>query len=229
MLENLPVATNGSCFCEGDSPAFLQLIPTGLRSLEDPTWGGWGGRFTPTDEHRWSDSPAYMALPEWRRPMGIANPAPDPSLVRDDSPYGDAYDVWYPQTRWIPALQNDYAARSEWQFKSYEDANHAPVVSVPKGKLDISARPGQRVQLVGHASDPDGDQLSSRWWQYAEADTYVGQVAVADPTALRGPGAHVVVPRDAKAGDTIHLILEVTDDGAIPLTRYQRVVITVTS
>lgn len=30
---------------EGDSPAFLYSIANGLRSHEDPTYGGWGGRF----------------------------------------------------------------------------------------------------------------------------------------------------------------------------------------
>ena len=30
---------------EGDSPAFLYSIENGLRSYEDPTYGGWGGRF----------------------------------------------------------------------------------------------------------------------------------------------------------------------------------------
>jgi hypothetical protein len=225
LLENLPVATNGLCFCEGDSPSFFQLIPTGLRSLEDPSWGGWGGRFEPTDAHRWSDSPAYMALPEWRRPMGISNPAPDPSLVRDDSPYEDRYDVWYPQTRWIPAIQNDYAARAQWQFASYEDANHAPEVATPGGRLDISAKPGQHVQLVGLASDPDGDELSASWWQYREAGTYPGTVDISKADAIRG--ASFRVPADAQPGETIHVILEVTDNGEIPLTRYQRVVVTV--
>jgi hypothetical protein len=30
---------------EGDSPAYLYSIVNGLRSYEDPTYGGWGGRF----------------------------------------------------------------------------------------------------------------------------------------------------------------------------------------
>jgi hypothetical protein len=30
---------------EGDSPAFLHVINTGLRSDEHPSYGGWGGRF----------------------------------------------------------------------------------------------------------------------------------------------------------------------------------------
>ena len=37
---------NGGAFrSEGDSPAFMHQIDVGLRSLEHPGWGGWGGRF----------------------------------------------------------------------------------------------------------------------------------------------------------------------------------------
>jgi hypothetical protein len=35
------------------------------------------------------------------------------------------------------------------------------------------------------------------------------------------------VPTDAKSGDTIHMVVEVTDDGAHTLKHYQRVVVTV--
>ncbi|MEZ6044781.1 MAG: DUF1593 domain-containing protein [Planctomycetaceae bacterium] len=35
---------------EGDSPAFLHVIPTGLRSHEQPGYGGWGGRFVRQNE-----------------------------------------------------------------------------------------------------------------------------------------------------------------------------------
>jgi hypothetical protein len=39
--------------------------------------------------------------------------------------------------------------------------------------------------------------------------------------------ASVIVPPDAVKGQTIHLILEVSDDGTPELTRYRRVIITV--
>ena len=44
---------------EGDTPAYLHLIDTGLRNLDNPTWGGWGGRFTqsPTNPYRVEDLP----------------------------------------------------------------------------------------------------------------------------------------------------------------------------
>ena len=41
--------------------------------------------------------------------------------------------------------------------------------------------------------------------------------------------ANSVVPPNAAPGQTIHLILEVTDDGTPALTRYQRVIVTVSA
>ena len=38
-------AKDGRFRSEGDSPAFLHVINTGLRSSEHPSFGGWGGRF----------------------------------------------------------------------------------------------------------------------------------------------------------------------------------------
>ena len=39
--------------------------------------------------------------------------------------------------------------------------------------------------------------------------------------------AVIAVPVEGEVGDTIHIIGEVTDDGEPPLTRYQRVIVTV--
>jgi hypothetical protein len=51
------------------------------------------------------------------------------------------------------------------------------------------------------------------------------------PTEARSrysvPAAPRQTSRYRKPGDTIHLIAEATDDAALPLTRYERVVITV--
>lgn len=35
----------GAFNAEGDTPAFLHIIPTGLRNRESPAYGGWGGRY----------------------------------------------------------------------------------------------------------------------------------------------------------------------------------------
>jgi hypothetical protein len=171
---------------------------------------------------RWADWPTYLTDTNW--PYSERRCDLDPTRVRDTSPYEESYDVAYSQARFIPALQNELAARAEWQTKSYEDANHPPDVRVAGGKLDISVRPGERVELRGQVTDPDGDKLATTWWHYREAGTYPDVVDIARPSAAR---TSFVVPRDAKPGQTIHMILEVKDRVARPMTRYARVIATV--
>lgn len=130
--------------------------------------------------------------------------------------------AYYPQARWTAAIQNDFAARADWQLKPYAQANHAPVVSV--AAKTRTATIGQNVALSGTATDPDGNRLTYRWWQYREAGTYPGVVILSGAATAN---ATFTVPQNARSGQTIHLILEVEDSGAPPLTRYQRVIVTV--
>jgi len=102
-------------------------------------------------------------------------------------------------------------------------SNHPPVVRI-KGPLARSSSPGSTVQLEGEVSDPDHNSVKVKWWQYNDAGTYPGDITFSDPAALT---TSFRVPGDARPGETINLILEATDDGTPPLTRYQRVVVTV--
>jgi hypothetical protein len=185
---------------EGDSPSYLYLINTGLRNIENPSYGGWGGRFvqSKTKSRLWQDG----------------------RDVTDYNFFNNKEDAEFPQARWVDAIQNDFAARADWCVKSYKDANHAPTVNL-KHAANLNVKPGQVVQLSGMAKDPDGNTLSYQWWQYEEAGTYKGKVAIqnADKSS-----ASFTVPTDATAGRTIHIILQVTDNGTPALTRYQRVI-----
>jgi hypothetical protein len=122
-----------------------------------------------------------------------------------------------------PAAQHNFAARLKWSVTPhYEDANHEPSVRI-KGPLNITAPAGKKIRLAGVVSDPDGDTVSVKWWHF-RTGTYPVEVAVQKPNSA---ATEFVVPADALSGQTIHLILEATDNSAMPLTRYQRVVITV--
>jgi hypothetical protein len=124
--------------------------------------------------------------------------------------------------RWSDALQNDFASRADWCVKSFEDANHPPVVVLGHA-ADLKVKPGAKIKLSAKGtSDPNGDKLSYRWWQYEEADTYSGTIEISN---AEKQGASFTVPTDAGKGETIHIICEVTDDGTPQLTRYERVVI----
>jgi len=188
---------------EGDSPAYFHLLDVGLRNMEHPSWGGWGGRLVQSETipSRWEDG----------------------DHVTDHNPYTDEADTAYPQTRWVGVLQDDFAARADWCIMSYDEANHPPTVGLDHA-ADLAAVPGENVWLRGTATDPDGDSLSYKWWQYSDADTYPGDIVINDADNAR---ASFTVPEDASPGETIHVILAATDSGTPPLTRYQRVIVTV--
>jgi hypothetical protein len=173
----------------------MHQIEVGLCSLENPSFGRWGGRFVP------------------EKP-GVTNVRKD---AQDDGNIGK------PLWRWATAFQNDFAARAAWCVSPYRDANHPPIVSL-SGPTDLEAAPGATVTLdVSGSGDPDGNRLYYSWWQYREPGTYNGAVAIKDS----GKGlASAVIPADARPGETIHFIAEVTDDGKPPLTRYARVIVT---
>jgi hypothetical protein len=121
----------------------------------------------------------------------------------------------------FPAAQNELAARFKWSVTPrYEDANHHPEIDAP---LSISAASGEKVNIKATVTDPDNDAVSVRWWQF-KVGTYNGNVVIENPQSAL---ASFTVPGDAKPGDTIHLILEATDNGSPALTCYHRVIITV--
>jgi len=188
---------------EGDSPAYFYLLNFGLRSTENPSYGGLGGRFVQSE-----------TLPSrWENGRNVA----------DFNPFTGKPESSYPQVRWIKTLQNDFAVRANWCVKEYSEVNHAPVVRL-KCPADMTVKSGEIIKLKGTAIDHDGDLLSYSWWQYREAGTFDDSVNIENPT---GKTASVVIPGGAEPGQTIHMILQVTDDGEPTLTRYQRVIITV--
>lgn len=191
------------CISEGDSPAYFFLLNYGLRSKEDPTNGGLGGRFVKsvTNPYRWEDG----------------------QVVTDFDPYTNKAETSYPQVRWIEDLQNDFAARADWCVSDYKQANHAPGIKL-KGALDISAKPGATIKLSASATDPDSNQVKYSWWQYKEAGTFVGDVII---TGSDKKNALITIPAVAEKGKTIQMILEVTDNGKPNLTRYKTVIVKV--
>ena len=185
---------------EGDSPDWIRALDNGLRAGEDMTYGGWGGRYVPAGYEANPDAVYYASAPE--------------TSMAD----------------WMEAIQNDFATRADWCVTpAYRDANHAPTVNIAEG-LDFTAAAGEQVSLSAVTGDPDGDMVSYHWRQYAAADTYDGDKDGAvrishidgDPAKVA-----VTVPADAQSGDTIHVILEVRDNGEHSLSAYQRIIITV--
>lgn len=218
---------NGDFRSEGDSPAFLHTIPTGLRNMESPDRGGWGGRFALVRDNTWLDPVPVEGYthPEgrWSGSTGWGRN----SLREGTTTTAEQrHEYFKPMWRWTDAMQNDFAGRADWCVKSYEEANHPPVVKLGHA-ADLEVSQGQTVKLSAQGtSDPDGDSLAYRWWQYQEPGSYTGTIQIQNENMQE---ASFVVPEDATAGQTIHVICEVTDNGTPPLTRYQRVIVTIST
>ena len=186
---------------EGDTPSWFYFLPVGLGDPAHPEWGSWGGRFRHAAGGHYED--ARDTVGNQTHPRAT---------------------VW----RWRPAYQNEFAARMDWCVKPPKGANHPPVAALNgdgSGKaVRLEAKAGDRVKWsAAGSSDPDGDKLTYRWWVYREAGTYPGDVTIDKADTAE---ATLAVPADA-AGKVIHVVLEVTDSGTPPLTRYQRVVVAV--
>ncbi|MBL7259691.1 DUF1593 domain-containing protein [Paractinoplanes lichenicola] len=185
---------------EGDNVVFNQLLRTGLENPADPAIGGWGGR-----AYQVSASPNLWKLVATEKDATGADVANLTTL------------------RWAAAAQNDFAARIQWTLTPrWSQANHPPSVRIAAGD-SVRARPGATVSLAAKLSDPDGRRVTASWWQYREEGTYPGLVGI----TARGSSASVKIPADAKAGQTVSVILQGTDSGTFPLTRYDRVTIRV--
>jgi D-aminopeptidase len=185
---------------EGDSPSFLYFIPNGLNAPEHPEWGGWGGRFLPTHPYRYRDAVDTL---------------------------GEEITAIASVHRWRPAFQRDFAARISWGTLDFAAANHHPTIQLnPEGTQrtpTFAASPGETVHLdASNSTDVDGDDLTFRWYAYPEAGDWPRTGKPLTDT-VRGAIFHLKVPDDVPPGRTLHLILEVTDNGDIPLTAYRRI------
>ena len=210
---------------EGDTPSFLGLVINGLNTPEKPNWGGWGGRYefyTPRMQ-KWFQEPETRPL--W------TDAVDEVRGVDGNWHTSNHATIW----RWRSAYQNDFAARIDWTTKSYDQANHPPVVKLAH-LAEIQAKRGDVIELSAQGTtDPDGDALSYEWFYYGEVGTFATSNATSgQPLAINDfnqpqatftvPGRRVMQPGTGK----MHIILAVTDHGTPQLTRYKRVVVDVT-
>jgi len=197
-----PLCANYTIQKEGDTPAFMHLISNGLNVPGRPQWGGWAGRYRFNDD-----------LGLW---------------------WCDRQDTWQGSTnrdntlkRWASHIQNDFKARADWCVaRAFSAANHPPRPSLQGDdshavlRLDVAV--GATVSLsAADSNDPDGDDLTYEWIHYREPGTYEGSVMLGN---ARSQTCTIRVPTNA-VGKTIHILLQVTDDGDPSLTRYRRAIL----
>lgn len=213
-VEIHPANPTGSFLGEGDTYNYLNMIDNGLRAWQNLTWGGWDG-FTLSVTQKKHLSGEYIHS---KAPAKASVYSGD-VMKKVMSSMFEIPSKIFPD--FVPAVQNGLAARFAWSATNdYRKANHYPIV---KGPLDMVGKPGQELQIKTQVSDPDGDKVDLLWMQF-KVGTYLGNVKISN---IHKKQIVVRIPADAKSGQTIHLVLQVTDHGKIPLTRYLRTVITV--
>ncbi len=187
---------------EGDTPSYLHVMPVGLHDPDELDQVGWGGYF------KWgmsadNETECYTNV--------------DPATKAVSRRYEEYF---------YPAVFNNFAARMDWAKDG--KGNRNPVAIIGKDNslsiLNVSAEAGKLLKMTAsRTSDPDGDALAFKWWTIPEAGTYAGDVEIEDGHTSKPT---ILIPSDA-AGMTVHLILEVSDNGIPSLTSYRRVIISV--
>jgi hypothetical protein len=237
------------CIHEGDTPTFMGLIDNGLASAMSPAFGGWGGRYVwrqPSGESRpfWTQGgDSYPGNDNSR----------DTVIGTDGKPYtSDQATIWRWRTAFQNdfAARMDWSIRDA---KDANHAPKAVVNgTADSAPLVVKAKVDAPVTLDAlNSTDPDGHRLTFKWFFYSEAGTGIPGMPVRvrqrsqgpPPGAGEIPSAPMGGPREPapralveagqtakatvtpKAAGIAHVILEVTDDGAPPLTTYRRVIL----
>lgn len=191
---------------------------------------------------KWPDpkSPAYSILSgllvrvdldpyDWMCSQFATAPYVNIGLRTDVSSHSDPH--------YTVVMFEDLASRADWAVCTPENCNHAPVVTADV--QDFKVKAGDAVILTGSAIDPDGNELSARWWIPSASCSYIVSTD-AEQKPVFGDTASVVienkdnwnvvvtVPDDALPGSSFVVNLEVTDLGVEhPMSRFAQYVLTI--
>ena len=189
-----------SAIKEGDTPSWFFFLPNGLGHPDHPEWGGWGGRFTNSAARVYRD--AHDAV-------------------------GEVTDARVTVWRWREAFQNDFGARLDWCVADdFNQANHNPIAvlngDATRRVVNLEAKSDDTVKLSAAGShDPDGHPFTTTWFVYREAGTFDVTLneTSAEATSFVAPSVQEPV--------TIHVVLQLEDQGASSLFAYRRAIVTV--
>ncbi len=216
----------------GGTIPWMGLVNKGLFDIDQPSWGGWSGRFSRAKvKNYFAHHDDVRADEQSARPFYLHAEVED---TWTDPRNGETTtNLWNPVWRFRRAMYQDFQCRMDWCVQPYQNANHHPVAVINGDATDsiirMTATAGQRLVFDATGShDPDGDGLEIHWWIYKEAGTYAKKLQLETIDANAPVKASLTLPRNT-AGHQIHLILEIKDRGSIAsLYDYRRIVIDVT-
>ena len=175
-------------------------MPNGLNDPEDPTQAGWAGYH----ERGICPDSLTTAWTSWQEPLRSIS-------------------VGYKQ-RFYPTELNDFMARMQWADEGKGNRNPIVVVNGHKGPspLVMRAKAGKAIRLnASKSTDPDGNDIRFLWWQQPEIGTAKLAISDAEKSIVS-----FRIPDDA-AGQSLHVVCEVSDQGPFNLTSYQRIIINI--
>ncbi len=206
---------------EGDSPSFFYVLGNGLRGYEDPTWGGWGGRFRKVDglKNVYVDvsKMSYSAWTEYvLRDFEVRNGwcnTPDYDKVNH-----------YPTIELDTPL--DMTAHSgdtvTIGFRATDNDKPNPEAMWQRYGTLWEQQGMSKEQFMERSKNMRPMPVQTGWSQFKEAGTYDGWVKLNHGR----DNVSFVAPMVSEA-KTIHLLMEATDQGSPALTSFARVVVTV--
>lgn len=207
---------------EGDTPAFLYCVGgKGLRSWEDPSYGGWGGRFYKVKGFKnvWRDT-GYADIRQWMEAALHDFQARLQWCVTPD----------YNKANHAPTIS--LITKPDIKVKSgervtitaqVEDRDSIDIEAIWKLRGDMWTQKGRTKEMF--KANPE--RFIERWrvgWSQMAAGTYNGFVDLefSDKVAT----CSFTAPTVHKA-ETIHILLEAFDMVVPRLTSYQRYIITI--
>lgn len=206
---------------EGDSPAFLYCVGGALRSFEDPSYGGWGGRFYRVDgfSHVWRDT-GYGDIRQWMETALHDFQARLQWCVTPD----------YYKANHAPVInlvtQPDITVKSGERVTltaQVEDRDSIDIEAIWSLRGAMWSQKGRTKEMF--MANPG--KFVERWrtgWSQLPAGTWHGCVNLefSDKTA----SCSFTAPEVDKP-QTIHILLEAFDMAVPRLTAYQRYIVTV--
>ncbi len=208
-----------SYISEGDSPSFLYSLPVGLRSTENPAWGGWGGMFSKVEGfnnvYRDYDPGSYT---RW---IELANRDFEARLdwcVKDKYTNANHKPIIQLKAGLNMTVKAGETVKVEAEISDKDTLNAKDIWN------EVSALMSQQGVTYEKFTENIAKmpKFYTLWWQYKEAGSYNGVVEIANPSQ----SSLTFVAPQVKEPATIHMIIQATDNGKPALTAFARVIIT---